>query len=90
MDALRTIGRSAARLGRHDIHFYVARPWNTLPRTLACLLFLAATAEYYHQRYRGTLPLWPPLLLVAYPLPSLLPYSAEMKYAFVLIRLICS
>jgi hypothetical protein len=30
MDALRTIGRSAARLGRHDIHFYVARP--RLPR----------------------------------------------------------
>jgi hypothetical protein len=26
MDALRTIGRSVARLGRHDIHFYVARP----------------------------------------------------------------
>jgi hypothetical protein len=23
---LRTIGRSAARPGRHDIHFYVARP----------------------------------------------------------------
>ena len=26
MDALRTIGRSVARLGRHDIHFYVAHP----------------------------------------------------------------
>jgi hypothetical protein len=26
MDALRTIGKSAATLGRHDIHFYVARP----------------------------------------------------------------
>jgi len=26
MAALRTIGKSAARLGRHDTHFYVARP----------------------------------------------------------------
>jgi hypothetical protein len=26
MDASRTIGRSAARPGRPDIHFYVARP----------------------------------------------------------------
>jgi hypothetical protein len=26
MAASRTIGKSAARLGRHDIHFYVARP----------------------------------------------------------------
>ena len=28
MDASKTIGTSAARLGRHDINFYVARPCN--------------------------------------------------------------
>jgi hypothetical protein len=41
MDASRTIGSSAARLGRHDIHFYVARPPNVVLNIIGSIVFMS-------------------------------------------------
>jgi putative ABC transport system permease protein len=46
MDALRTIGRSVARLGRHDIHFYVARPLVMLALAGGMALILGVVGLY--------------------------------------------
>ena len=46
MAALRTIGRSAARLGWHDIHFYVARPIEFLDANV--LAHEVEHVDHYH------------------------------------------
>jgi hypothetical protein len=61
------------------------KPWRILSLTLVL------TQEGCGDRHYGcTLPLWPLLLLISCPWPLLLPYSASVTWAFVLIRPICS